>query len=551
MRAITAVFPLVVAAFVNCISGADSPALVIGDYNVSSYLVRKYFDRFLADSKRQTGHPASISDREDWFRHFTVNQAIIAHLFAIGYASRPDVVEETKRMEEHILTDRDGPFYKSIIKAKLSISGSDISRSIEKLSKELDLTVVSFPSRDDARPDLGDSFEKLPPEMQMQRIAASRQNIEADFSEGWISWPFQPFSWASDAIMGAPIGRWITLDAPEGFCAFVVHAERYLPRIDAQSALAGLRPVIVRMTEDAYVRALRARELREAKLQLNCKVIAMFAERVLRTGTPMDILHRPTYSDIMDAPLCKFNFEGHRHLLTVAEFIDHFDRRYIRLLPTSIQGVRREIQSIVCEELDLVRAREAGVSREYVFEQDRFGFQGFQALASYEDHELAPSLKVGAESIHNYYSSHSSLYSHPSYARGQLLRFVDYRHAAEWIRSNTGDSGPAISGILDETRCEIPFQGCPTALEAFHNTIFGPLGKSVAGPAEVHGKFVVFRRTEIGPPVNSPEVDVASSVRDLLLRQALLAREDELALTLSGAVLPKWLVDVQVLIHSQ
>src|SRR3569833_1168655 len=87
------------------------PALQIGRYAVSTYVVEKYFFRFKDAFLHERGRPASANDCAKWLAHFVDQQCLIAQAKQYGYGARPEVVTAVQRMEHYMLTQERGPYY--------------------------------------------------------------------------------------------------------------------------------------------------------------------------------------------------------------------------------------------------------------------------------------------------------------------------------------------------------------------------------------------------------------------------------------------------------
>ena len=119
----------------------DRIVLKIGPLEVSEYVVQKRFKPF------REGLPSGDADNteriSDWFEDFLVNQVITAKAVSERYATRPDVVAAVDRMERHMLSAVNGPYYQLILQDAVSSEAE-----IRKLYEEDPQTNASVPFED-------------------------------------------------------------------------------------------------------------------------------------------------------------------------------------------------------------------------------------------------------------------------------------------------------------------------------------------------------------------------------------------------------------------
>ena len=106
----------------------DRTVLKIGPLEVSEYVVEKRFKPF------QQGLPAGDVDNtamiSTWFEDFLVNQVVTAKALSEGYASHPEALATVNRMERHMLSAVNGPYYQFLLKDSVR-SESDIRKEYE------------------------------------------------------------------------------------------------------------------------------------------------------------------------------------------------------------------------------------------------------------------------------------------------------------------------------------------------------------------------------------------------------------------------------------
>ena len=90
-------------------------------------------------------------------------------------------------------------------------------------------------------------------------------------------------------------------------------------------------------------------------------------------------------------PLASYRDKQAREWITVADFIDYHNQRYIRtpLAPFAFD-LLREVRAMVVARQDCVDAQAAGIDRQPKYLQDRANFRNYLALDLYEKECLRP-----------------------------------------------------------------------------------------------------------------------------------------------------------------
>jgi hypothetical protein len=103
----------------------NSVVLKIGPLEVSQYVVLKRYNPFRESLQSEAGDASK--EVSSWFEDFLVNQVVTAKAISEGYTIHPDVIALVDRIERHMLTSVNGPYYQAIL--------SDATRSEDEIRK--------------------------------------------------------------------------------------------------------------------------------------------------------------------------------------------------------------------------------------------------------------------------------------------------------------------------------------------------------------------------------------------------------------------------------
>lgn len=359
--------------------------LQVGDVALSRYLVEKNLARFREEFARRTKREPQAEDLSRWLEGFVTQQGLIALALRDGYGARPEVGAVVERMERHMLTNPDGPFYAWL----LDDSEDRDALVVRMLPIDLrprTLAWARFPDAALARELLGADFGALDAPRLVERLAGldRARSPHVRVFRGELGWPWEPLPELAAELAGTPAGRATgLLPVAHGVVvAVVLEVAEPAPGVVPRTPDSGM----IRRTQ---LRALRNRRLHrvvgEHGLAANQPALAAVWTRLARAEWRSGLVPDGTLDDSADLTLVDFSpahpsVRGALLPATAAAWQRYFNRLLVRRLPQDVEDLRESVEAMVLEELDLRDARDAGVDATAKFCADRENFRRAQAL---------------------------------------------------------------------------------------------------------------------------------------------------------------------------
>lgn len=356
-----------------------SDALVVGAHHVSRYLAAKYFGRFFESACLREGHAPSPGEIAAWWRGYIAKHIVIACAQDAGFRQNPEVSEAVRGMEEQVLTQASGPYYRVLCDAH-----PDLREMVEKTaalcgSSEMHCIVERF-SDPMAEPRLlGSGFRSYGRLTQDRLLIRCIGDSGVDRLDANLRWPFRPVPELQETIATTPLGVWTRADLPLGVYYVMVLSRRTqakLPGPEPREIAAALSEMVFERhhleviqdlgftLSDAGARALLAICLQVPRFQLR------FPASLL-SGLRATTLYRCTAGPAV-------------RTVTIGDYCDRFNRSVIRELPRDWNAMRRSAEDMAVAESDLAAARSLGIDRTAQFREDRKGYADLVALALFE-----------------------------------------------------------------------------------------------------------------------------------------------------------------------
>jgi hypothetical protein len=504
----------------------ESPALTIGDFEVSHYIFDKNYNQFIANRRKKRVLP-SRSEIEDWFRLFIAQQAIKAHLQQIGYLNRPEIKGAVARMSRNILTQAKGPLYNTLYDPS-PIPVERLRAIHEKSARVFDALIVRFDDDASALRLIGpvgphDILNRL------VSLAGAGQEIGADVHDGPIVWPYHPFEEIADELLSAKPGRLLgPFPRQTGVYYLLIRHETRQAVPDFEAVRPNLERYVRDLDELTVRRNRREKILRECNFSINPEILASWSTPILGSiGN-----HQTGHVIVTDAApaLAFYLFDGKRRRIGPADFIRHFKQSVVHQTPRDSASLATALEDMVVEEYNYRSAKKAGLDRQPKFVQDRWNFELNQALALYEQEALIPTIALSSGELRTYYNQHREQYLEPSAATGALYIFPTKSRARQamnrLLRNETAGAMLLAEKVIDPltiTREGPPlFASLPNAflIQISDGQKIGPLMKS--------GMFTIFVKTSSSGREAPPLAQIENNVRHDLLRTKLNTAELDL-----------------------
>lgn len=508
----------------------DSVVLSIGEMQISQYIIDKNYDNFV-----KTGHGDTInaSDKQAWFEAFLARLIVTAHARELGYEGREEVLDTVSKMERHMLTTLEGPFYKSLL--QIDIPPSSIEKEKKDFHVSYYLIAARFESKAALHALLGVDFLDQNMSVQEARLSRLEGDAEHFFFEGQLCWPFEPYR-----NLASRLRTW----DPEGGTS-LIQSETI-----NDISVALVRQRHVRQGSDPsskqienYIAHSKIRDtqlkrhrnlLSESSFRMHEAALSQLFIAIRDHPGEMSTVPFKAIKPFEDEPLFEFDMPtGHRSVC-VGEYIRYFNEQFIRSLPRNEHALRRGVEGYVVSELDFIEAKSQKVDYEPQFIQNRINFTNAQILDVYEREHLFPKVIVEPAQVTAFYKKNRSRFTLVSKCQGRLLVF-DKALSAEWAADMQTSTKEARAIAVEEiTNYVVEIGKTIDAFNPLEPILLNAKEGDRIGPIPDHGRFLVFAKEENVESQVIPLKQVSDEISDELRRNEVERRSIQLGKSLVG-----------------
>lgn len=507
----------------------ESPIFSIKNHAVSSYLLDKYFMRFSAQFEQEHGRKTDEREREKWFIQFVNKHRLIAYAEDIGYRKNSVVRNSVARMERHMLTSVNGPYYQRMLD---SLSGGNDLKTLQQFRSAVqEVTIVEFPNSIEEQKLLGLDFFQLSPELQNDRMSALGTVEGINVSNSLLIWPCEPFSVFANEICQSRINEWfVCRDLPPKSFYILIRSRRTLP---ANNVDAGNNETFRQLVNHVNQRALQLRHRAQVLFMCNLTLneTALINVTSEWSKMPDSTTEVPESANVEGAvPLFHFRFQGRERSVGSAEFAHALNDRFVHRIPRSLAAIKQDVEDFVLAEFDLQAARGSGIDRERSFCEDRKGFEEFQILDAFENEQLRPQATVSDAEVETYYQANQNDFRQANTARFRHLIFAGLSEAARWcsefrMQGALKDKVRPIGDCMQEVNRGQPLEGFKFLEEPL---LRSPEG-TILGPFSLQNETHVFIKQASVGVVLLPLTKVAPSIVAKLRSRKIEDLEDQLS----------------------
>lgn len=486
------------SAAIGCKGYLDTrPALAIGTYSVSQYLLKKYYLR---------SGTSTVAETSQWLDNFVDEQCVIALAIHNGYADRREVRRDVSKMERYMLTQTRGPYYDRII-GDPEVSAGALQRAFEMYQYEFDLAVVGNADRTSLAAILGKNPEEMTAVEFATALRRCQDSISSDVLLGRYCWPFLQMPEISEIVSSMHIGELRIAELP-GFGTYVVAVLGKMKRRSgvhiAQDAFSKLERAVERQTA---IKRHRSQVLRSTNFTFSPATGVLLMSECGANSTT-DGLFPPCSSRLADKILFTYSVSG-THTVSAAQYRLYFNQRIVRPIPNNVRDIHIGAEDMVIGEIDDRDARMLGIDKEPQFQEDKKGFCGYVALELYKKEVLEPKITISDKEIAAYYQAHPASFTESPAVHGIFYKFTSLEDAAKW--ENGGNSPPQS---LELTSFSTRFWR-PDIQFVWRELVQLSVGAR-SRPFMRDGVATVFVKTSDAPAVLRPFKDARSDVRALL-----------------------------------
>lgn len=514
--------------------------LRVGALKVSQYGIDKNYRRVLKITEEQHRPPPTTAEVRQWFELFLAQRMVIAQAISIGYNERPEVGRMVDTMERYMLSQPEGPFYKTLYPED-RLPDERLASLYAHAGREVEVIALMFPTRQRDTV-LGIDWSRISTEERLHRLASHREAAGITYYEGLLQWPYDPFGEAAEALAQSEPGIWLesgngSFPDAENW-VLLVHAVHDHLMPDFGAAREGFARFVHEHRKWEVRQRRQSELLRAAQFTFDEIVGAQIVDRLV----PLPASATEVPSDVVtltkDKRLGRYVAEGAVIEITGEVWRDYYNRLFLRQLPTDLSRLRQSVADLVVADLDCREARRRGLDRTPQFIEDRNNFFYAQILDLFEKERLATLVKITEAEIASYFRDHIGELGGTPHVGGRLLHFDDEKDALTWLQrdqraANRPDLHP-VTGLIAEAHCDVSPVKPVLGMEPFTPAIlYGPAGQTF-GPVKAEGQWLVFVK-EGESRLEAASTETASpEIRRILTRRKIEQLELDLARELYG-----------------
>lgn len=512
-----------------CLSGQaqESPVdrriiLQIGPYSVSAYRLEKHLRGFQESNSHESKTLSSFAEQ------FLIEQVLIQRALQEGYGTRAEVADVVMRMERHMISSLQGPFYTRLLDQQTS-PAKRLERYRAAMHRQLDVVVgrVNTPQQ---RDDLVAALSSCPnAEARRTQLAAYAQARTTELFEKRIAWPFDEQPLFGDALDICNAGDVLTAEGEDGHYICVVAGVLQDSTQFSTTPTEVFQLIVGHTSRERLAATRRGEVLTRARLQIDHVTIGQLAERYRHHGTSDGSLAAAVVGGGARDVLATYDGPTGPTCIPVAGFAAYLNGLIVRRIPSSDQDWIVGLRDQVMAEFDVADARAVGILADAKFEEDRSNFRDYQALELYRREKLIPSITISPESVDSRYQRKKSELTAPTRLRGQLLFFSDPNAARKFALEAPARSVTELPGPSRIVEAEFGREECPATLAGMASSLFSPNAPSILGPFSDGNEWIIWRRDAVVETRTPGLDDVATSIREELIKEALVTRERDRA----------------------
>ena len=504
------------------------PALIVGNYGISHYIIEKYYQRFADGIRQEKQRLPSQEERIRWMEDFLAKQIIISHGVSIGYLDRVEIRSIVDRMERHMLSMPSGAFYKWLYGTQPS-SEAECQMMNALLPTVIDAMVVRFNGNSSAQACLGSDFTKLSLEAQTRMILEC-QVRGLELIDGPQRWPFTPFAELSEVLLKTKPGCWVEHVDPKLGVYFI-----FVRSVRTETVPGFPESFLQQMHNRILARSRRVSLLVFSSLSINEPVAQLLIEKMGKSPIGTEQPSAALFQDIDAKKLCDYRIGKEDFAVTVEGYRRHFNGLFVRQSPQSLADLRRSIEDMVIEELDVLAAREQGLDQTAQFIEDRHGFEGMQVVSLYEKEILTPQIKVTQTEIEEYYDQHAAEFRVVTKIRGRIFKFDSREKALIWMaQTNERKAGIETSPPISDEVIDLSSGQSILGPESLSQILMQSRDGTRHGPFVNGLTYTVFEKQKDAETRQIPLASVTDSIHGTITRRLLHERIWQLAVELAG-----------------
>jgi hypothetical protein len=520
------------SAHCNAAAGAiseDPIELTIGSLKVSEACVDMNFRNFV----RANRSTPSSDQIHVWMQGFVRRQILTAEAINEGYGLRPEVAAELRQMEEHMLTDADGPLYRMLLRESSKPCTPDEVYAKGETTYQMELMGVpkSAPAHAMVSQIIGNSASG-----EVARVVDQlRRSGQVESLQGPFVWPFEPEEAASDAIFNAPIGRWQSIDDCDATVMFRVASKGPTPR----PPRARVEEALERMVRHYALRDLRHRRETELLVSRSFDFDWDAAEAIVanvRAAKPeaASELSSKMLGLPAERTLARVKGANELQVVTVGDLTQCYNSLFFRKIPEREIDIYDFVKDVLMFRCDLKEAHRLGIETRRDFVAQKDNYRKGLILNLYEIERVRPNLGVTNDAAANYYNSHRGDYEKPMCISGRIYFFDELASANEFAKEAKLDSRakPSRLEILSEPIVTTPETNRPGSGPLVH-LIFSPYHPRAVGPLPQEKSWIVWVYECTLQAVQIPFANVENEILLRLQRPLIDPYEEKLAQTLS------------------
>lgn len=507
-----------------------------GSLEVSRYQYLKNELRFEQKVQEEEGRAPTESERAAWRDLFAARTIVIAKAKSQGYAERSEIQELVSTMEEYMLTQTEGPFYRSLYK-KSPTTPERVEALYRLNDRRVKGVAVRFDREMDAEEVLGSDFSACKREEKVARLGRARLNSRAVYWQGSMTWPFEPFSESGERIHELDTNGMIENErSGQGFLYFYVQKAESITPYGLDARREAFAAFVTEFDKHRVQQSRRASVVSQIHFDWDASSAEKWLACIQGNITGEAWIDDRAVSRAGSLPLATYLVRGQKLCITNQDWQRWFNRRFVRAVPHSTREMGDSLVTMVVEKIDLDEARAQGLDCAPQFLEDRQNFLNYQVLDAYERENIRPGIEVKDSEIADFYGSHPNVFRRIARVHAHKLVFADATSASDYLLSASTNERKAPRRISQPLREEDVIVGRAAGGDSqpgFETVLIASAPGTVLGPQILPEGAVVFIRRQDGDSEPIPLAEVRGAIRLRLEQRRIEQKERELARVLS------------------
>lgn len=510
-----------------------SIVLRIGEMPVSRYILEKNLDIYNRFIKPHSEHDTQPAEFNAWLESFIAKQTIIAKGRELGIHERQDIQETVLKMEKHMLSSPDGPFYKSLYNPEIS-EGQILSETSHSKTA-YNISAAHFQNREEAISILGKDFFENTTSSRCKSVSNLTPEEGRLLDRENISWPFEPLRGLFEQICNhdSPSSRLFESESPTGLTLAVVNSTFPADNIPSPDRVA---QYLKWRDTTTFLESRRLKLIKDHSIKVQTEPLSLLYNAIREQPSTDSTIQIKSIEQFSHLPLLSFDLDDNTIKITVRSYTASYNNAFERILPNSLEELRTALENFAITEIDYWEAKQSGIDKTNKFTQDKLNFLNAQVLDAYQREYILPTIKVSEAEIEEFYRANIDLYTQTLSTTGTLYLFPKIEDALQFANEQNPNLSQEIASRSSISRENYIINRDPVDFyiddSAIHAILNAPPNSRI-GPIYSDHQYLVFQKNadlekqiETLPTVS---YDIIERIKHAQLEDFLIAEAESIS----------------------